>query len=156
MGAKDVLNLPWKKVTDFGDLSTTHEDRRGYLYVCETDVDTFIENIYRDISRKLNISYENLCPILKAENNAFYKLKEHLFSKYDGYARKSTRILELLDTLRVPDISNVEISVAANHVSICLKMFESLTDMEKTLFLQKIGKIDIKVEHFPTQTATVE
>ena len=74
MEAKDVLNLPWKKVTDFGGLSTTHEDRRGYLYVCETDVDTFIENIYRDISRKLNISYENLCPILKAENNAFYKI----------------------------------------------------------------------------------
>lgn len=156
MEAKDVLNLPWKKVTDFGDLSTTYEDFLGYFYVCETDVDVFIENIYKDISRKLNISYEDLCPILKAENNAFYKLKEHLFSKRNCFSKKSTRILELLNTLRIPDISNVEISVAANHVSICLKMFESLTDMEKTLFLQKIGEIDIKVEHFPTQTATVE
>ena len=156
MEAKDVLSLPWKKVTDFSDLSETYVDLVGDSYVCKTDVDVFIENIYRDISRKLNIPYEDLNPILTAENNAFYKLKKQLFKKYNGFSRDSTRLVKLLNTLRVPDISNVEISVTANNVSVCLKMFESLTDMEKTLFLQKIGKIDIKVEHFPTQTATVE
>ena len=156
MEAKDVLSLPWKKVTDFSDLSETYVDLVGDSYVCKTDVDVFIENIYRDISRKLNIPYEDLNPILTAENNAFYKLKKQLFKKYNGFSRDSTRLVKLLNTLRVPDISNVEISVTANNVSICLKMFESLTDMEKTLFLQKIGKIDIKVEHFPTQTTTVE
>ena len=156
MEAKDVLSLPWKKVTDFSDLSETYVDLVGDSYVCKTDVDVFIKNIYRDISRKLNIPYEDLNPILTAENNAFYKLKKQLFKKYNGFSRDSTRLVKLLNTLRVPDISNVEISVTANNVSVCLKMFESLTDMEKTLFLQKIGKIDIKVEHFPTQTATVE
>lgn len=156
MEAKDVLSLPWKKVTDFSDLSETYVDLVGDSYVCKTDVDVFIENIYRDISRKLNIPYEDLNPILTAENNAFYKLKKQLFKKYNGFSRDSTRLVKLLNTLRVPDISNVEISVTANNVSVCLKMFESLTDMEKTLFLQKIGEIDIKVEHFPTQTATVE
>ena len=156
MEAKDVLNLPWKKVTDFSDLSATYEDPCGYHYVCETDVDVFIENIYRDISRKLSIPYEDLSSILTAENSAFYKLKNRLFKLYNAYSRKSTKLIELLDTLRVPDISNVEISVTANNVSICLIMFESLTDMEKALFLQRIGKIHIKVEHFPTQRATVE
>lgn len=155
MEAKDVIGLPWKKVSDWSELSASNEDFWGNYFVCSTDVNIFVENIYRDISRKLNISYEQLKPILMAENEAFYTLKERLFKVYIGYSKNNTQLIELQNTLRVPDISNVE---TADNVSICLKLFEDLSDIEKTIFLQKIGKIRIKVECFAVQTeeTTVE
>ena len=42
-------------------------------------MNVFVENIFRDIARKTRIPYEDLEPILKAENSAFYTLKEKLF-----------------------------------------------------------------------------
>lgn len=158
MEPKDVIGLPWKKVTDWSELSASHEDVWGRYFVCETDVNVFVENIYRDISHKLNIPCEQLKPILMTENDAFYTLKERLFKAYTGYGKSNTRLIELQNTLRIPDISNVETAVTADNVSICLKLFEDLSDIEKTIFLQKIGKISIKVERFAVQTeeTTVE
>ena len=50
-------------------------------------------------------------------------------------------------TLRVPDLSNIENDVIDN-VSTCLNLFNGLSDIEKAEFLQKIGKIKIKIERF--------
>lgn len=142
MEAKDVIGLPWKKVTDWSELPTSDRDCWGRYFVCSTDVNVFVENIYKDISRKLNIPYKQLKPILIAENDAFYRLKERMFKACIGYGKDSTRLIGLQNTLRVPDISNVE---TTNRVSICLKLFEDLSDIEKMIFLQKVGKISIKV-----------
>ena len=154
MEAKDVISLPWKKVTDWSELSASSEDCWGKYYVCATDVDIFVENIYRNISRKLNIHYEELKPILMAENGAFYTLKNRLFKAYSGYGKSNTRLMELQNTLRVPDISNIEDAVTADNVSICLKLFKELSDIEKMVFLQKIGKINVKIERFAVQEET--
>ena len=152
MEAKDVMSLPWKKVTDWSELSASYEDRwREKYFVCAVDVNVFIENVYRDIARKLNIPYEQLEPILKAENEAFYSLKKKLFKAYSGYGRTNKRLIELQDTLRVPDTSNIEDTVTADNVSVCLKLFEGLSNIEKMVFLQKIGKINVKIEHFAVQ-----
>ena len=154
MEAKDVMNLPWKKVTDWSELPASNEDswRSGKYYVCSADVDVFVANVFRDIARKLGIPYEELKPILTAENKAFYTLKERLFKAYTGYGKSNTQLIELENTLRVPDISNIETAVTQDNVSICLKLFEELSDIEKAVFLQKIGKINIKIERFAVET----
>lgn len=152
MEAKDVLSLPWKKVTDWSELSESYKDSWYEKYfVCAEDVNVFIENVYRDIARKLNIPYEQLEPILKAENEAFYSLEEKLFKINSGYGRTNKRLIELQNTLRVPDTSNIEDTVTADNVSVCLKLFEGLSNIEKMVFLQKIGKINVKIEHFAVQ-----
>ncbi len=158
MEAKDVMNLPWKRVTDWSELSATNEDWKGDYFVCEADVNVFVENVFRDIARKLNIQYDQLKPILVAENEAFYSLKGRLYKAYTGYSRKHIRLAELQNTLRVPDISNIEDDVAVDTVSACLKLFEGLSNIEKMVFLQKIGKINVKIEHFAvlTEETTVE
>lgn len=152
MEEKDVTSLSWKKVTDWSELSATYENRWGECFVSETDVDVFVENVYRDIARQLNIPYEQLKPILTAENGAFNTLKKRLFKAYTGYAKKNAQLIELENTLRVPDISKIENIVTEDKVSICFKLFEELSDIEKMVFLQKIGKINVKIERFATQT----
>ncbi len=152
MEAKDVMNLPWKKVTDWSELPASGESWSGKYYVCDIDVDVFVENVFRDIARKLNIQYEQLKPILVAENEAFYSLKRRLYKTYTGYDRRNIRLDELQNTLRVPDISNIEDAVTVDAVSACLKLFEGLSNIEKVVFLQKIGKINVRIEHFAVQT----
>lgn len=152
MEVKDVTSLPWKKVTDWSELSASNEYWLGDRFVCATDVNVFVENVYRDISRKLNIPYEQLKPILKDENEAFYTLKERLFKACFRYGKKDSLLIELENTLRVPDISNIENAVIEDKVGICFKLFEELSDIEKTIFLQKIGKINVKIERFAVQT----
>lgn len=151
MEAKDVMNLPWKKVTDWSELSATEYILFGECFVCEADVNIFVENVFRDIARKLNIQYEQLKPILEDENKAFYLLKKRIYNKHDGFGRNHTWLAELKNTLRVPDVSNIENAVTVDTVSACLKQFENLSDTEKIEFLCKIGMYNVKIEHLPVQ-----
>ena len=146
MEAKDVTRLPWKKVTDWSELSTSEEGFfRRNLFVTATDISIFVENVFRDVSRQLNIPYEQLEPVLIAENNAFFKLKKRLFSDCFGYCKWNYQLIDLENTLRIPDISKIGNVVAEDKVSLCFKMFEDLSAIEKMVFLQKIGKINVKI-----------
>lgn len=151
MEAKDVKSLSWRKVTDWSELSESYIGFLGLRYVCETDVNVFVENVFRDIARKLGIPYEQLKPVLQDENSSFYTLKKRLFAAYPGLDKMSTCLIELEDTLRVPDIIGVKNVVSDDNVSNCLKMFEELSNIEKMVFLQKIGKINVKIEYFAVQ-----
>ena len=68
------------------------------------------------------------------------------------------KLIDLENTLRIPDISKIGNVVAEDKVSLCFKMFEDLSAIEKMVFLQKIGKINVKIEHFamPTEETPVE
>ena len=150
MEAKDLIHLSWKKVEDWSELSASHYGTYTQNYrVAYVDVIVFVENIYKELSRKLNISYELLYPILKAENEPFYKLLEDIFSsgtfRNYAYSKDDPCLISLENTLRIPDIDNIE-TVTTDNVSSCIKMFEKLSDIEKTVFLEKIGKINIQVE----------
>lgn len=149
MEAKDVLNLPWKNVTDWSELSASYADKIGQPnqqnYVSVIDVNVFVENLFRDIARKLNIPYKKLKPILIKENRAFYKLKETLFFSGTVYGKSTSRLIQLENTLRVPDVSFVENAHSTNNVSTCLKLFEGLSDIEKAVFLQKLKENNVKV-----------
>ncbi len=151
MEAKDVRNLPWKKVEDWSELSASHFNWRRNSFVCETDVDMFVENLYRDIARQLNIPYEKLQPILVAENEPFNSLKARFFEKWEGAIKTCPALIELEKTLRIPDVSKIKNCDATDKVSTCWKMFEELSDTEKMLFLEKIGRINVKIEHYVAQ-----
>ena len=147
MEVKDVMDLPWKHVTNWSELCASHEGRRGGYFVCVKDVDVFVTNLYRDIARKLNIPYEQLKEVLEVENEAFYSLKKQLFNANTGYGKYHDCLITLQRTLRVPDTSNIEDYVIMDKVSTCSKIFHELSDVEKIAFLQKIGKINVKIEY---------
>lgn len=133
MEVKDVRKLPWKKLEDWSELSDISIDKEN--------IDRFLTIIFQDISRKLDCPYEELLPLLEAENVAFYSFKEQMSAHYSLCYSKE--LVELENLLRIPDTDFVTETTADN----CLKLFDSLSDTEKIAFLQKIGKINVKVEY---------
>lgn len=147
MEAKDVKKLPWKKVTDWTNLSQTHVDESWFhttLYVCRQDINIFVETVCRDISRKLKCPYEELKSVIDAENAPFYWLMNRMFHNYSGLGINSSELTILKNTLILPDVEET----LPNSVDKCLQLFESLSDTEKLEFLQKVGHI--KVEYVTT------
>lgn len=146
MEVKDVLQLPWKKVTDWSELIATFKGR--HFAISEDELDTFVDFIFSDISRKLQIPYDQLYPILKEENRRFYSLKEDLFfedyMKHNGIEdeRSYLKLIKLQNALIVPDTDFI-----GNKVQRCERLFIELSDAEKLEFLNKIGKINIKIEY---------
>ena len=147
MEAKDVLQLPWKKVTDWSGLTATCKGR--HFAICEDDLDTFVDFIFSDISRKLQIPYDQLYPILEEENRRFYSLKEDLFfedyRKHNGIDDELSylKLMKLQNALVVPDTD----FITGNKVNRCERLFKELSDVEKLEFLNKIGKINVKIEY---------
>ena len=147
MEAKDVLQLPWKKVTDWSALTATFKGRR--FAISEDELDTFLDFIFSDISRKLQIPYDQLYPILKEENRRFYSLKENLF--FEDYMKRNgiederayLKLMNLQNALIVPDTD----FVTGNKVDRCERLFKELSDAEKLEFLNRIGKINVKIEY---------
>ncbi len=156
MEAKDVTNLPWKQVTDWSGLCASFSSG-GKWYVTKGDVKAFVEGAYRDVARQLNIPYERLNPILVAENEPFNSSYNQLFRGLitGAYATNDPNLIKLKGMLRIPDVSKVENDVATDNVSACLKMFEGLSNIEKMLFLEKIGKISVNIEHHALQAEDV-
>ena len=83
---------------------------------------------------------EELKKILEEQNTGFYLLKARLFDKGKLYSRDNRRLIELENTLRVPVVEEKD------KLSECLKIFAELSDMEKVIFLQRIGKISVSIE----------
>lgn len=105
MRAEEVRNLNWVKVENWGDITQTEYGRFNKRFIGKEDIDCFVENIFREIARKLDIPSKELLPILKEENQPFYKIKKNIFSKYSGILSKEKEFIELKSLLRIPDIS---------------------------------------------------
>ncbi len=148
MEAKEVLQLPWKKITDWSGLRATFNGQ--HFSICEDELDTFLDFIFSDISRKLQIPYEQLYPILKEENRRFYSLKKELFR--DGSYNQVWGINDKKDFLKLKNLQNTLIVpdtdfITGNKVQRCEMLFKELSDAEKLELLNKIGKINVKIEY---------
>ena len=139
MKKQEIFDMPWTKVKDWSECPASNRRLREY-YITKKDIEIFVVNLFRDIARTLKIPYSELKSILFLENESFFKLKEQLFkNNLFAYHNQDPRIIELQKTLRVPDIEYVD------KVDYCFKKFQELNDSEKTLFLEKIGKIEITI-----------
>lgn len=145
MEATDVRGLLWDSVKSVNwNLIGTQEDTSGKVGVGEKDIDILVENIYRDVSRKLDIPFEEIQPVLESENKPFYRLKDKLFKQYNIYGKinqiydeRDQRLKALQKTLRVP---------IKDDVCRCYELFNQLSEVDKIKFLNKIGKIKVKVD----------
>ena len=147
MEAEDVLQLPWKQVTDWSGLKVTFQC--GRFTICEDDVETFVYFIFSDIARILRIPYDQLYPVLQEENQRFYSLKKEIFEniyvkKHGIYSESNyVRLLKMQNALMVPDID----VITGNRIDRCVSLFKELSDAEKAEFLDKIGRIKVKIEY---------
>lgn len=139
MYAYEIRNLKWISVTDWSELPQTYSLHRNKFYVCESDVDSFVDNVFKDVSRRLNMSYSELKPILETENSAFYSTKDRLFRECEAIPKNHARLLELENLLQIPDIT------PKSNVEKILNDFSTLTDIEKLEVLQRLGLVNITV-----------
>lgn len=148
MYANDVKNLKWVPVSDWSELTMTNINSWGTAFVGNSDVESFVQNVFKDVARRLNILYTELEPILKEENSAFYSTKNRLFMQFGGVSKTHDRLLELEKMLRIPDVTTVPENVDQSKVDKFLTDFSALTDREKLEVLQRLGTVSVKVEFF--------
>lgn len=139
MYAYEIRNLKWISVTDWSELPQTYSLPRNKFYVSESDVNSFVDNVFKDVSRRLNMSYSELKPILESENSAFYSTKDRLFRECEAIPKTLARLLELEKLLQIPDVTT------KSNVEKILNDFSTLTDIEKLEVLQRLGLVNITV-----------
>lgn len=148
MHANEIRKLNWVSVTDWSELSKTRvvisKDGNN---VSNEDIDSFVENIFRSIARRLNMTYSELEPILKEENSAFYSTKARVFGRFGGVPANDACLLELQKILRIPDVTSIPKDINKSDVDKILDSFSALTDMEKLEVLQRLGTISVKIEY---------
>lgn len=148
MNLEDVKNLRWIKVSDWDGLTETHFNKDGDSFVSDNDMENFINNLFKEISRKLDIPYNDLIPILKSENVSFYEAKERLFKKYAfGSTNRALNSLKML--LRIPDVESIpmvpKIDSQINSKTV-LDSFYALSEIEKLEVLKELKLLSIKIE----------
>lgn len=149
MHANEVRNLKWVPVTDWSELTMTYYDTRDdVFFVGKLDVESFVENIFKDIARKLNISYAELKPVLQEENSAFYSTNYRLFKEFYGVSNTFPHLLELEKMLRIPDVTTAPDNITQSNVEKFLTDFSALSDIEKLEVLKRLGTVSVKVEFF--------
>ena len=161
MEAKDVLALEWTSVKDWSGLTTDYSNMYGDGFVCDVDVRVFVEDTFKRIARKLDIplvatndahylkredAYDELKPILMQQNKAFFESKNAIFRAYAGYHKDGIQLVNMEKLLVVPDLSKVGKVVEEDRLKKCLSLYEKLSDVDKVVFLEKIGKVDVKIE----------
>ena len=147
MQANEVKKLKWVPVSDWSELTMTDYTCFGEtVFVGKSDVEGFVENIFRDVARKLNIPYAELEPILKEENAAFYSTMNRIYHQFYGVAKAHPALIELEKLLRIPDVTTVPEHTGNSIVDKFLIAFSALSDREKLEILQRLGKVSIKVE----------
>ena len=141
MKAEEVRNLNWVKLKNWDDITQSEYGDYGKRYIGEVDVDSFVENIFREIARKLDIPANVLLPILEEENDPFYRVKKKYYSKYSGLGSSSEEFSELKTLLRIPDISFLdEESITVNTIiEHCLK----LSDKDKA---KVVNTLSLEIE----------
>lgn len=148
MHANEVRNLKWVPVSDWSELTRTSFNTFEDAFVGKSDVESFVENVFKDVARKLNIPYSELEPILKEENSAFYSTKDRLFRQSNFISKNCSCLVELERMLRIPDVTNVLHNVNQSTVDKVLTDFSALTDREKLEVLQRLGTVTVKIEFF--------
>lgn len=128
----------WDKV-DWSPLIGTYANPFGSFEVTENDINVFVENLYRDVARRLDFPFLEIRTFLEEENAPFYELKKRVFNKFHSYDKKDNRLQALQKTLRLPVIP------VTDNV---LMLFNNLSESDKMKFLEKIGKINVKIEYF--------
>ena len=151
MKAEDVRRLNWVKVENWKDITRTVYGRFNKKFIGKEDVDSFVENIFREIARKLDIPLKELLPILEEENQPFYKIKKNIYTQFSGLTSVEKNFIELKSLLRIPDISFLDKQKPT--VDTVLEDFSKLSDEDKE---KVVGAINSEFERdFKVDAKTV-
>lgn len=145
MQASDVKRFGWVGVEDWSALTQSVHTIDDGLYVGFMDIEDFVESVFQESARQLNIPYEELKPVLVEKNAEFYAEKERTFKMYKALYKDHVQLYKLRTMLRIPDISSIPAEMIKSRVEIILDDFAGLSDDEKKEVLQRLGVVRIQI-----------
>ena len=146
MDAKQIRQLEWINFTDWGSkVPKTYVGRYGDMLISKQDLESFVENIFRNVARQLNIEYSVAQQILIEENTAFFDLMKKIYQEYSGLKESGDNIKSLQKLLMIPDVSSVPKKEC--NVEKILKDFETLKEVEKVEVLERLKLISVHIKY---------
>lgn len=137
MQAEKVKNLAWVQVTDWSSLPKM-DAMTNVVHVEEEDVDSFLHNLYIEISQNLNVTYDEAVTLMETKNKVFYSLKKCLFEKHFQIKPFNYELLELEKFLYVPIVTS-EPKNDQTKVEKVVTDFLALDDAEKIEVMQRLS-----------------
>lgn len=146
MEAKDTLKMPWRAVSEkewVEEMIFTRQwnytQEKWEYFFSKRDLEIFVEKKIKELARELGISYQDFERIFKEENTPFYEFEKD-FKDSIKFNLKGDSMANLKKLLIIPDVTH------NNNLAKMTKIFHSLSEEEKLLFLIDIGQISIKIE----------
>ena len=122
------------------------------------DINLFSKILTENVAGRLNVSFNDLLPIVKKQNQEFYKLTDKIFSTNpNGIKSDSDEFKLLCDSFKLPikkgrmkTMPTSNEKVKKNKVDEAFELFNSLDSSEKIEFILKIQK-DILISLTPME-----
>lgn len=139
MDEKKLRFLRWTELDDWSNLQTIPVECSKDEWVSEENIKSYIKDLIKSFSSKLETSEILFRQIFKGQNSVFFSEMEQLFKEQCEYRKDDPSLHSLFETLVVPVIPTDTIP---EKVQTCLDIFLELSDPEKELFLEKIKNSD--------------
>lgn len=111
MKVEDIRNLNWVKLEETEEYkdwkNLPKRNIAGKLHVQSALIEVYLEEVYMQIARKLNISYRELSKMIKEENLAFYTLKKEMFQGKSLIEIEDGAWKLVKSYLMIPDVNSV-------------------------------------------------
>lgn len=120
-----LRRFPWRKVS-WTDCPRSFVNHKLETEFHKDDIDDYVDNLIRKVSRQTFLSYEDVLDCIKEENPAFFKAKERLLEKKWHFYPNDPALLALQQLLMIPDVGSP--ACRAEHV---LELFKTLPDSDK-------------------------
>lgn len=150
MNAQEIRNLKWVKLEELEEYENWKLLPRRTIneksYIENALLDIYLDDVYKQIARKLNISFKDLSTIIKEENSSFYTLKKEIFIRSTSRIGTDDGAWDLLKSyLMIPDVNSVpmiprtdvklDVKVLMNYISVLAseerkQLAESLKESE--------------------------
>ena len=137
-----LITCKWELCTEWGNMRGTGDSPEYDMSYTETDVDNFVEIMFRKVAEKLDVKYETIKDVLYGRNITFFELKARIFNDYDSLSSSDEDLKKLRAELKIPVTNNLELDSRANRF---ISEFMELDIQDKIEVLDKFGKIRIKI-----------
>ena len=110
MNAQEIRNLKWVKLEETEEYkdwkSLPRREWGGETYLRNDLIELYLDDVYKQISRKLNISFNELSKLIKEENTTFYTLKKEIFTR-SNIKDNDNSWKAIKSYLMIPDVNSV-------------------------------------------------
>ncbi len=145
-----LKTLTWVPLDDWDNCYPTYYyGNKGKLYFSQSDIMTFVYSIIREVSFKLDMSFQVVEDIFNQKNELFRHYMEEYFKICKCLNEKEEEFKNLTSSFMVPNLQEIIGEDTGSNVKKIINIFSTLTDFEKAEVLKELGMYTIIVQEKP-------